>query len=165
MTDNRKYDKKLVDEIHRKEYVENVDGMDILFKPIPDDDRRHVMDPRLYATAEKKKAMFKQRAKGGYSLLNERYRPDKVTYELTETEIETDERLISVNNDHMIDIFMYRRKDDEGKKLPVMIYLHGGGWTAGDIHLYEKHGFIRQGVRKDFYKDIHEDAYVMNHIM
>ena len=33
------------------------------------------------------------------------------------------------------------------------------------IHLYEKHGFIRQGVRKDFYKDIHEDAYVMNHIM
>ena len=33
------------------------------------------------------------------------------------------------------------------------------------IHLYEKHGFIRQGVRKDFYKYIHEDAYVMNHIM
>lgn len=33
------------------------------------------------------------------------------------------------------------------------------------IHLYEKHGFIRQGVRKDFYKDIHEDAYVMNYIM
>ena len=33
------------------------------------------------------------------------------------------------------------------------------------IHLYEKHGFIRQGVRKYFYKDIHEDAYVMNHIM
>ena len=33
------------------------------------------------------------------------------------------------------------------------------------IHLYEKHGFIRQGVRRDFYKDIHEDAYVMNHIM
>ena len=33
------------------------------------------------------------------------------------------------------------------------------------IHLYEKHGFIRQGVRRDFYKDIHEDAYVMNYIM
>ena len=55
MTDNRKYDKELVDAIHRKEYVENVDGIDILFKPVPDDDRRHVMDPRLYATAEKKK--------------------------------------------------------------------------------------------------------------
>ncbi len=33
------------------------------------------------------------------------------------------------------------------------------------IYLYEKHGFIRQGIRKDFYKDIHEDAYVMNYIM
>ncbi len=30
------------------------------------------------------------------------------------------------------------------------------------IHLYEKHGFIRQGIRKDFYKELHEDAYVMN---
>lgn len=32
------------------------------------------------------------------------------------------------------------------------------------IHLYEKHGFCRQGIRKDFYKEIHEDAYVMNRI-
>lgn len=32
------------------------------------------------------------------------------------------------------------------------------------IHLYEKHGFIKQGIRKDFYKEIHEDAYVMNRI-
>lgn len=138
MSDNRKYDKGLVDKIREKEYVKNVDGIDILFKPVPDDDREHVMDPRLYATAKKKKAMFKERGKGGYSLLNERYRPDKVTYDLNETEIETDERLISVNDDHMIDIFLYRRKDDEGKKLPVMIYLHGGGWTAGNVHLYEK---------------------------
>lgn len=32
------------------------------------------------------------------------------------------------------------------------------------IRLYEKHGFIKQGIRKDFYKEIHEDAYVMNRI-
>lgn len=30
------------------------------------------------------------------------------------------------------------------------------------ICLYEKHGFVRQGIRKDFYKEIREDAYVMN---
>lgn len=33
------------------------------------------------------------------------------------------------------------------------------------IHLYEKHGFQIQGIRKDFYKEIHEDAYVMNRLM
>lgn len=33
------------------------------------------------------------------------------------------------------------------------------------IHLYEKHGFQIQGIRKDFYKEIHEDAYVMNRLI
>ena len=55
MTDNRKYDKELVDAIHRKEYVENVDGIDILFKPVPDDDRRHVMDPVCMQLLKRKK--------------------------------------------------------------------------------------------------------------
>lgn len=32
------------------------------------------------------------------------------------------------------------------------------------IRLYEKHGFARKGIRRDFYKDNHEDAYVMNRI-
>lgn len=32
------------------------------------------------------------------------------------------------------------------------------------IRLYEKNGFIRQGIRKNFYKDPCEDAYVMNRI-
>lgn len=30
------------------------------------------------------------------------------------------------------------------------------------IHLYEKHGFIRQGIRKKFYILPEEDAYIMN---
>ncbi|MCI8635410.1 MAG: ribosomal protein S18-alanine N-acetyltransferase [Eubacterium sp.] len=32
------------------------------------------------------------------------------------------------------------------------------------ICLYEKHGFVRQGVRKDFYILPKEDAYIMNRI-
>lgn len=32
------------------------------------------------------------------------------------------------------------------------------------IRLYEKNGFSRQGVRRDFYKMPREDAYVMNRI-
>lgn len=134
----RKYDRALVDAIREKQYTEVVDGMEILFKPVPDDDRPHAMDPRLFEIASNKKKMFSQRAQGGFRLSNERFRPDKVTYDLAEAEIVCDERLISVNGDHMIDLFIYRRADDAGKVTPVMIYLHGGGFTAGDIHLFEK---------------------------
>lgn len=32
------------------------------------------------------------------------------------------------------------------------------------IRLYEKNGFVKQGIRKGFYKELKEDAYVMNRI-
>lgn len=134
----RKYDKELVNKIREKQYCEEHEGMNILFKAVPDDDRPHAMDPRLYEIASMKKKMFSNRAKGGFRLSNERYRPDKVTYELIENEIECDERLISVNGTHMIDIFIYRRADIKDQVTPVLVYLHGGGFTAGDIHLFEK---------------------------
>ncbi|MBQ6333693.1 MAG: alpha/beta hydrolase [Erysipelotrichaceae bacterium] len=134
----RKYDRKLVEEIRNRQYVKNVDGIDILFKPVPDDDREHAMDPRLFEIASMKKKMFSDRAKGGYRLSNERYRPDKVTYDLIEEEINCDERLIPVNGTHMIDLYIYRRADINDEVTPVLIYLHGGGFTAGDIHLFEK---------------------------
>lgn len=127
-----------MDAIREKQFKQEVDGIEVLFKPVPDDDRPHAMDPRLYEIAANKKKMFSNRAKGGFRLSNERFRPDKVTYDLTENDIVCDERLISVNEDHMIDIYVYRRQDDEGKVTPVLIYLHGGGFTAGDIHLFEK---------------------------
>lgn len=131
----RLYDRKLIDQIHGKQYTINEDGLEILYKPVPDDDRPHAMDPRLYQIAAKKKSMFAQRAAAGWKLSQERYRPDKITYDLTETEILCDERLIPIDDDHMIDLYIYRRKDDTGV-LPLMIYLHGGGMTAGDMKLY-----------------------------
>ncbi len=134
----RKYDRDLVNLVREKQYMKEVEAMNVLFKPVPDDDREHAMDPRLYEIASIKKKMFASRAKGGFRLSNERYRPDKVTYDLIETEIDCDERLISVNGTHMIDIYIYRRADIGDKVTPVLIYLHGGGFTAGDIHLYEK---------------------------
>lgn len=131
----RLYNKDLVAKIREKEYVKNVDGVNILFKPVPDDERAHVIDPRLLEIIKKKKSMFSERAQKGYSLANERYRPDKITYDLTENEVSCDEQLISINGDHRIDIFIYRPKNIKGP-LPVLVYLHGGGFTAGDMRLF-----------------------------
>ena len=134
----RKYDKALVQAIRDMQYTSEENGMEVLFKPVPDDSREHAMDPRLYEIAANKKKMFSDRAKGGFRLSNERNRPDKVTYDLTETEISCDERLIHVNGDHYIDLFIYRRADIGDTVTPVMVYLHGGGFTAGNIDLFGK---------------------------
>ena len=109
--------------------------MDILFKPVPDDDRPHVMDPRVYQIAENKRKMFSQRAKGGFRLSNERYRPDKITYDLTQTPVDCEEKLIPINGDHMIDIYIYHPAA-AAPGCPVLVYLHGGGFTAGDMRLF-----------------------------
>ena len=134
----RKYDKALVQTIRDLQYTSEEDGMQMLFKPVPDDRREHAMDPRLYEIAANKKKMFSSRAKGGFRLSNERNRPDKVTYDLTETEVVCDEKLIHVNGDHYIDLFIYRRADIGDAVTPVMVYLHGGGFTAGNIDLFGK---------------------------
>lgn len=53
----------------------------------------------------------------------------------------------------------------EGRKRAVYrMFLEVRVSNEAAIRLYEKNGFTRQGIRKDFYKEIHEDAYVMNRI-
>lgn len=131
----RKYAKPLLDQIHAKEHVETVDGVPVLMKPVPDDDRPHVLDPRLLDVIRMKRKMFAQRAQKGYRLSQERYRPDKVTEDLCTVEIDVDEKLIDIGHDHKIDIYLYRRQTDQGR-LPVLVYLHGGGMTAGDMRLF-----------------------------
>ncbi|MCF0111941.1 MAG: alpha/beta hydrolase [Erysipelotrichaceae bacterium] len=132
----RKYDVSLVNAIRSKQYVKTIDGLDVTMKPVPDDDRENVLDPRILEIVINKKKMFAEKAKTKGGISKERYRPDKVTYDLTTKEIDIDERLIPVRN-HMIDIFIHRPADAKGK-LPVLVYLHGGGWTAGDHKLYSR---------------------------
>ncbi len=133
--DGRLYDASLVGRIRERVYTGEVYGVETLFKPVPDVDEEHVVDPRLETVMEKKRKMFSERAQTGWRLSNERYRPDKVTYDLTTTDVGVDERLIPIDDDHLIDIYIYRA-EGAPQNCPVMIYLHGGGFTAGDMRLY-----------------------------
>ena len=44
----RKYSLKLLNSMKSKAYRSNVDGLDVLIKPVPDRDALGVMDPRVY---------------------------------------------------------------------------------------------------------------------
>ena len=89
--DPRKYPVGLVKAMRARERTVVEDGLTVLLKPIPDEAREHVLDPRVKATAERKRTMFAQRARktgGVYSLAGERFRPDKVTYDLNTEEVD-----------------------------------------------------------------------------
>ena len=58
----RKYDKQLLDQIQAKEYVERIGKVSVLMKPVPDEERKHVLDPRLLEVIRMKQKMFAQRA-------------------------------------------------------------------------------------------------------
>ncbi|MDR1794050.1 MAG: alpha/beta hydrolase, partial [Erysipelotrichaceae bacterium] len=133
--EKRKYDPALIEKISAGKKHTDDDGFVLELKPIPDDSREHVLDPRILEIVKQKKLMFAVRAHGGFRLSNERYRPDKVSYDLTTHVIEVNERLIDVNGDHKIDVFLIRPANATGL-LPVMVYLHGGGYTAGNMSLY-----------------------------
>ena len=131
----RLYDKALVAKIHENQFTKEVDGIPVLFKPVPDAEPAH-LDPRLREIIIKKRTMFANRAKAGWTLSSERYRPDKVTYDLIETPVDCTEQLIPIGG-HKIDIYIYRTANIQ-PNAPVLVYLHGGGFTAGDIHLFGK---------------------------
>ena len=131
----RLYDKALVAKIHANQFTKEVDGIPVLFKPVPDAEPAH-LDPRLREIIIKKRTMFANRAKAGWTLSSERYRPDKVTYDLIETPVDCTEQLIPIGG-HKIDIYIYRTANIQ-PNAPVLVYLHGGGFTAGDIHLFGK---------------------------
>lgn len=128
----REYDPSFVVEIQNKTYSEKTGALDTIFKPIPDDDRKDVLDRRVLSTAVKKREIHKKITFAPqYSLFSQRYRPDKVNYDLTESEITEEETLIPINGDHFIDCFHYFKPSSQ-KSRPALIFLHGGGFTAGD---------------------------------
>ncbi|WP_251158077.1 alpha/beta hydrolase [Caniella muris] len=137
MEQRRTYDPGLVAAIRDNVRTVEVDGLPVEVKPIPDDDRDHVLDPRVRAVAARKAAMFEERAakRGHGALSDERWRPDKETPDLTTVPIDQRETVVPIAGTHRILVHTYRREDASGP-LKVVVYLHGGGFTAGDERIY-----------------------------
>lgn len=128
----REYEQDLVSMIQQKTYVENIDGVDIIMKPVPDDERKHVVDPRVVETTKIKMNVKSLDRKAKFTLYGTRVRPDKVSYDITTTNVQEDEDLVEINGDHYIDVYTFTPENYNAKR-PVLIYLHGGGFMSGDV--------------------------------
>lgn len=131
----RRYSKELVDEMRRLQEHGVVEGVDALFKPVPDAPGRHVLDPRIVEVIERKRLLFESRGSLGCSLSFERNRPDKVTYDLTEAAVRCEEHLVEIDGDHMVDAYTYAPAAP-GCARPMLVYVHGGGFTSGCERLF-----------------------------
>lgn len=132
----REYDEKLVKIIQEKTYVETIDGIDIIMKPVPDDERKYVVDPRVVETTKIKMNVKSLDRKAKFSLYGTRVRPDKVSYDITTTNIVTDEDLVEINGTHYIDVYTLTPENYQPNR-PVLLYLHGGAYMSGDFNEFK----------------------------
>lgn len=131
----RQYDEALVECMCAQQYYADEQGLELLVKPVPDVPERDVFDPRIVKRLAVKQEVLAARAGKGHRLSFERNRPDKVTHDLTERPVMCDEVLVPVNGDHYIDVYVYR-PSDQREASSLLVYAHGGGFTAGDERLF-----------------------------
>ncbi len=130
----RTYDVALVDRIAERAKVVEEDGLAIESRPVPDDDRENVVDPRVLALTLKKLS-------GEVAIIpmndvvTMRGRLNKPTYPIISTKVEHRVELMEFP-DRWIPLHVWTPENHEAGT-PVLCYFHGGGWTFGQVAAYE----------------------------
>lgn len=132
----RRYDEILIKNLQNHTERKCEQGIDFEIKWIPDADKQVGMDPRMLEAAKlKAKKLQSDFCIENFQLYEERYRPDKVTYDLTTVPIEKKQQLIKVKK-HYVNTFFYWPKGAK-EKIPVIIYVHGGAFMTGNHTQFE----------------------------
>lgn len=133
----REYSAELLDALKDGCRTINEKGLDIIVKPIPDDGREGAVDPRVLANAQKSAAGTAASMPPSLtSLLGVRRRPLKADNELVSSEIIFNEFLVDAG-DHLINVYTWE-PSERPHPSPALFYLHGGGFTAGDVTQYRR---------------------------
>ena len=142
---NKKYSEELLQNISQKQYIEKINGIDVIMKPIPDCDEEGMMDPRLYHDNKKMALMMKFLPK---SLMKMDASPKSIerlrgmfngikSIPVTSERIEILDKTIIGLDQNEIPMKIYlplERKDN----MPVLYYIHGGGFFGGHPSVVEQ---------------------------
>lgn len=126
----RRYDKALVGAIESGARPLRRGKLELTLRPVPDDRREHVIDPRILEVSRRKMADARM-SPSWTSLLGMRYRPDKPTYDLTSSDVSEREVLVD-GGDRYIDLFIWTPERHVAPS-PALVYLHGGAFMAGNV--------------------------------
>lgn len=142
---NKKYSEELLQKIKEKEYMKRWQDIDILMKPIPDEDEEGKMDPRLYRDNKKMATMMRFMPK---SMMKIDTSPKSIkrlrgmfnsikSIPVTSEAIEVLDKTIKGldNNDIFMKIYLpLERKEN----VPVLYYIHGGGFFGGHMGVVDQ---------------------------
>ena len=138
----RTYDVELVERLQRDARLSIVDGVRVVDKPVPDDARNRVLDPRVLAYAKQKIVLASTRSAedaGAVPLYRQRHHAGRTSSSLTETSVRFDECLIPVG-DHQIILYRWTPEGFDAFARPAtsaLVYLHGGGFIKYDVRTFE----------------------------
>ena len=129
----RTYDESLVAAIEAGVRRVEEDGLELELRPIPDDDREHVLDPRvLELTLRKMGGAVTVVAMD--DVISMRSRPNKETHPIDDGSV-VETRQIMNFGDRGIPLHVWRPENARPGS-PVFYFIHGGGWTSGIIAGY-----------------------------
>lgn len=135
---SRKYSIELVSAIQKKQYVDKIDGEDVIIKPIPDCDIPGAMDPRLYKSMKKMAFILRFLPKGLIKMDNspksiERLRKMFNSVDSTPTvtaPIDIEAFTIKANDGYDIPMKKFESKHTLDNA-PILYFIHGGGFFGG----------------------------------
>lgn len=133
----REYSIELLQELNKINIVKE-NELEIKIKPIPEDKRKGVLDPRVLNRVKKRmqssqassSTLLKKEEGTEYIPLEEfRSQMGSVNIDITETHIDTYQRLIKIK-DHYINVHIYHN-NDKLKNKQAVVFFHGGGFFGG----------------------------------
>lgn len=143
----KKYDDSLVRKIKEKQTVEQMYGIDVLVKPIPDCNIDGAMDPRLYASSKKMawimklmpKSMMKMDVSSPKALARLRRMFNNVdSTPMVDEPITIEQLYVQANDGYKIPLKVYSKTNGSDGIKPVLYYIHGGGFFGGHTGVVEE---------------------------
>lgn len=140
----RRYDKALLEKIRQGQYETEYAGVKVLVKPIPEGGEDGEMDPRLYKSMRLLPLLlrFIPKPKKGITVEEQIAVPRKMfgeykgDYVVTDG-VDTQHVLVESADGYGVPVRIYRR-NEAGKKRPVLVYFHGGGFFGGGADIVEQ---------------------------
>lgn len=140
----RKYDEKAIERLQKETSIIDNNGIKVVLKPIPGEDRAGYLDPLELELMEK----FWATNVGGEDKAAEPTSKEMMisairdsmgfpNYNLNTVEIHTKFEELTFDGNKVGLWRYYPRKTEKNKKRPAFVFIHGGGWIGGSVYTVE----------------------------